>query len=145
MPLTTFAATAATCDIAPGTTEATGDGMLHIRGRVFTDQVESQEPRLAGTNRPTLDIDFNEQTDDGELRGRFTLTPARVDGTWEGELQGQFVKGFVRSSGLARGTGALEGSVLWVEFQQVAEYPGQPPCENPKAFFTMRGMILAST
>ncbi len=142
MTLTMFTATAATCDVAPGTTEATDDGMLHIKRQVFTDLVESQDPRIAGTNRPTLDINLNPESGDGELRGSFTLQPTAVDGTWEGELQGQFIQGFVTSSGIARGTGALAGAVMRVEFQQVASYSGQLPCESPQAFFEMHGMIL---
>ena len=142
MALTTFTATAATCDVVPGTPEDTGDGMLHIRRQVFTDIVESHDPRIAGTNRPILDLDLDQQSGDGELRGSFALKPNGVDGAWEGELQGRFVKGLVISSGIARGTGALAGAVLRVEFRQVAAYPGQPPCESPKAFFEMNGMIL---
>ena len=142
MAITTFVARAATCDVVPGTTEASPDGLLHIKGRVFTDLVESQDSRVAGTNRPTLDIDLNPESGDGELRGSFALKPDAVGGTWEGALQGRFVRGFVQSSGIARGTGALEGSVMRVEFQQVAAYPGQLPCESPQAFFEMQGMIL---
>ncbi len=142
MALKMFMATAATCNVVPGASETTGDGMLHIRRQVFTDMVESDDPRIAGTNTPILDIDLDPQNGDGTLRGSFTLKPHGADGTWEGELEGRFVQGMGRSSGIARGAGALAGAVLRVEFQQVAAYPGRPPCENPQAFFEMNGMIL---
>ncbi len=142
MALTTFNATAATCEVVPGTTETTADGLVHIRQQIFTDIVESQDPRIAGTNTPVLDIDLDQQSGTGALRGTFLLKPSAGDGEWEGELQGHFDQGLVRSSGIARGTGALGGSVLQVEFRQVVTYPGEPPCESPKASFEMNGMIL---
>ena len=142
MTLSTFEATAATCEVTPGIEEAAGKGMVHIKGQVFTDIVEAQDSRISGTNVPTLDLIFSPESGDGELQGSFTLKPKSVDGTWEGELRGRFVKGFVTSSGIARGTGALEGSVMRIDFQQVPEYAGEPPCEDPKAFFEMKGLIL---
>ena len=142
MAITTFTATAVTCDVVPGAPEASDDGMQHIRGQQFFDVVESQEPRIAGVNRPLLDLDFDPESGDGDLRGSFVLTPSGLEGAWEGELQGRFVQGLVRSAGMARGAGALAGAVLQVEFRQVTAYPSQPPCESPKAFFEMNGMIL---
>ncbi|OGO65649.1 MAG: hypothetical protein A2Z45_11855 [Chloroflexi bacterium RBG_19FT_COMBO_55_16] len=142
MALTVFAATAATCEIVLGTEQPIADGTLKIQGRVFTDRVESQDSRIAGTNVPTLDITINPKSGDGDLQGKFRLKPNTVDGAWEGELQGRFVNGLVTSWGIARGSGALLGSVLRIDFQQVVEYPGKPPCEDPKAFFEMRGLIL---
>jgi len=141
MPLTPFTATAATCAIVPGS-ERTDGGKQHVTGRTFTDVVESRDQRIAGTNRPTLDIIFDPATNEGELRGRFVLQPKAVGGTWEGELGGRLIGGQVTSSGIARGTGALEGAVMRVDFQQVPAYPGTPPCENPFAFFEMKGIIL---
>ena len=142
MPLTTFVATATTCDVAPGSEEKTPHGTFQIRGRTFTDLVDSSEPSVAGTNRPTLDIDFDPARGDGRLWGRFVLSPSQPGGTWEGELTGRFDDGMVRSTGLARGTGRLTGAVLYVEFRQTASLPGTPPCAEPKAFFHMTGTIL---
>ncbi|HLA99700.1 MAG TPA: hypothetical protein VJL34_14730 [Anaerolineales bacterium] len=142
MALFEFSAMAATCEIDPGTEQALADGALQINGRVFTDKVESHDSRIAGTNMPTLNITFNPKLGEGELQGKFILTPIAFDGAWEGELHGRFVNGMVTSWGIARGSGALQGSVLSVDFQQVASYPGTPPCDEPKAFFEMRGLIL---
>lgn len=144
VPLTTFVATATTCDVAPGTEEMTGRGKLRIRDRTFTDLVESTEPSIAGTNRPTLDIDFEPASGTGELRGRFRLSPSGSDGAWEGELSGRFEGGMVRATGLARGTGRLTGAVLHVSYRQIPEHPRTPPCAEPKAFFEMTGTILTA-
>jgi hypothetical protein len=142
MPLTAFFATATTCDVAPGSEEVTPQGVVQIRGRQFTDVVESSEPYIAGTNRPTLNLDFNPSGGDGQLRGTFALSPKDPGGAWEGELTGRFESGLVRAVGLARGTGRLAGAVLHVEFRQVPQLPGKPPCADPKAFFEMTGTIL---
>src|SRR3970282_1668569 len=119
MPLTTFTAAAATCEIDPGTEVSDDAGMLQISDRVFTDLVASEETRIAGTNKPALKITLNPVTGEGTLEGTFVLTPDAVKGTWEGELNGRFVQGMVKSSGIARGTGELQGSVLQVSFQQI--------------------------
>lgn len=142
MALMNFTATAATCEVIPGTEQANNEGILHIQGQIFVDIVESQEAAIAGTNRPRLDIRLNPKSGEGEVQGGFTLTPQAVKGTWEGEMRGRFVNGMVSASGVARGTDALEGAVLRIDFQQIAEYPGEPPCENPQAFFEMSGWIL---
>ncbi len=142
MAITTFTATAVTCDVVPGAPEASDDGMQRIRGQLFSDVVESQDPRIAGVNRPLLDLAFDPESGNGELRGSFVLTPSGLDGAWEGELQGRFVQGFVRSSGIARGVRALAGAVLRIEFEQVPADGRASPCETPKAFFDMSGMIL---
>jgi hypothetical protein len=144
MALTPFFATATTCDVAPGSEEMTPQGVVQIRGRIFTDLVESTEPYIAGTNRPTLNLDFNPSGGDGQVRGTFALSPRDPGGVWEGELTGHFESGLVRAVGLARGTGRLTGAVLHVEFRQVAQLPGAPtpPCADPKAFFEMTGTIL---
>ena len=142
MALTAFAATATTCHVTPGSEEMTDGGTLRIRGRTFTDLVESSEPSVAGTNRPTLNLEFDPSRGDGHLRGNFALSPSEPGGAWEGELTGRFEGGFVRAVGLARGTGRFTGAVLHVEFRQVPAHPGTPPCAEPKAFFELTGTIL---
>lgn len=142
MALTAFVATATTCNVSPGSEELTPQGVVQIRGREFTDLVESTEPYVAGTNRPTLNVDFNPSNGDGQLRGTFALSPKDLGGAWEGELTGRFESGLVRAVGLARGTGRLAGAVLHVEFRQVPQLAGTPPCPDPKAFFEMTGTIL---
>ena len=142
MTLTAFVATATTCHVVPGSEEVTEDGKLRVRDRTFTDLVESSEPYIAGTNRPTLNLDFDPARGDGVVRGRFALSPSSPGGRWEGELSGRFESGLVRAVGLACGTGPLAGSVLHVEFRQIPAHPGTPPCPEPKAFFEMAGTIL---
>lgn len=140
--VTLFAATATTCNVAPGEETTGSDGAVHIRRRVFTDIVACPDQRVAGVNTPTLDLDINPADGSGALEGRFVLRPERVDGSWEGDLKGQIRGGMVSASGLARGTGTLAGTVMRVDFRQLKELSGPSPCPNPLAFFAMEGMIL---
>jgi hypothetical protein len=142
MKLTPFKAIATTCDVKPGS-EAPGDkGTLHVKGQAFTDIVESSDARIAGVNTPTLDIVIDPASGKGELSGSFVWKPKAGDGTWEGMMEGQIREGLVTARGVACGSGALEGLSLRVDFQQVRESQGQPPCPEPKAFFAMQGLIL---
>jgi hypothetical protein len=137
-----FTAFATTREIAPGIETVRDDGVVHVKGRIFTDLVESTDPRLAGINRPELEIEFNPEKGEGRLAGRFELS-VTAGGAWRGELSGGFEGGMVRATGLATGSGALAGRVMQVSFRQVEKHPAQPPCAEPKAFFQMQGHILS--
>jgi hypothetical protein len=116
--------------------------MLHIRNRVFSDIVECQDDRIAGTNEPVLDIDIDTKTGVAELQGRFNLVPSAKSGSWQGEVRGHISGGLVTALGIATGTGAMEGAVLQVNFRQVTKLSTPAPCADPKAFFEMDGWIL---
>jgi hypothetical protein len=142
MKLTSFTASATTCEVTPGSEAPDDKGTLHIKGQAFTDMVESSDARIAGVNTPTLDIVIDPASGMGELNGSFVWKPKAYDGTWEGMMEGQIRQGLVTARGLARGTGTLEGLSLRVDFQQVRESQGQAPCPEPKAFFVMQGLLL---
>jgi hypothetical protein len=139
--LESFSAIATTREIAPGSEIVGDDGVVRIKDRIFTDLVESSDPRIAGVNRPHLEIDLNPKTGSGRLAGHFELNVS-AGGVWRGELSGGFEGGMVRATGLATGSGALVGHVIHVTFRQIEKHPGQPPCPEPKAFFEMQGHIL---
>ena len=142
MGMSALAANSTTCGVEPGDEVMGEDGLLRIRGRVFTDLVHSSDSRVAGTNRLTVSLDLNPEAGTGQLTASFVLTPSKTPGTWEGELVGT-LNGMISATGLARGTGALEGAVAYISFQQVAEHPtGQPACKEPLAFYEMAGLIL---
>lgn len=138
--LSKFTALATTCAISPGTEKPGANGMLHVRQRTFTDVVVSDDPRIAGTNKPVLDIDIDTGSGTAEIRGTFTLAAAQ--GSWSGELLGKITDGMVRASGVARGAGSHQGAVLSVSFHQVAGHSTPPPCATPMAYFEMEGIIL---
>jgi hypothetical protein len=141
MSLEEFRAFATTRDIAPGTEQLGPDGIVHIRDRGFTDVLESDDARIAGSNRPLLALDFDPRAGSGRLWGPFEIT-VNDGGTWRGELRGVIEAGAVRAWGIAVGSGSLAGRTLRVDFQQVERHPQDAPCPEPKAFFQMQGYIL---
>jgi hypothetical protein len=143
MTLTRLDAVATTCRIDPGQETRDSSG-LHVRGRVFTDRVESADARLDGTNRVTLDLDINPADGTGTLAGTFELDLANRGGTWKGLVAGHFEGGMVVAEGIARGAGTLDHAVLHVEYRQIAQHPGRAPCAEPLAFFSLRGLMLPS-
>ena len=140
MTMTTLDAYATTCSVDPGTESQDAAG-VHIRTRVFTDRVEARDARLDGTNKVTLDLDINPDGS-GVLAGTFELTLTSGAGGWLGEVSGRFEGGMVVAEGLARGTGPLAGAVLHIDYRQIPEHPGQPPCATPLAFFHLTGVLL---
>jgi hypothetical protein len=132
---------ATTSRIDPGQETQDSSG-LHVRGRVFTDRVESTDVSLDGTNRVTLDLDINLADGSGTLAGTFELELLSAVGSWAGAVTGHFEHGMVVAEGIARGAGAFAGAVLHVAFRQLAEHPGQSPCDQPLAFFSVRGLML---
>jgi len=137
-----FTATATTCEVTPGTEQPGPNGLVQIRNQIFTDVVRSSDSRIAGVNKPVLNLELNPSNGTGSIHGSFVLRPERAGGTWEGHMTGEIRNGLVSARGLARGRGALEGFVMRVDFRQVEKLPGEAPCANPSAFFEMEGSIL---
>ena len=141
MGLSVVSASATTCGVEPGDEAMGDDGLLHIRGRVFTDIVRSSDPRLTGSNRVTVFLDLNPEAGTGQLTASFVLTPEGLDGAWEGEMLGT-LNGMISATGLATGTGALRGASAYIAFEQVGSDPsGEPACDNALAFYAMTGLI----
>jgi len=137
-----FAATATTCEVTPGTEKAGSNGRVQVQNQIFTDIVRSSDTRIAGVNRPILNLEFNPSDGTGSVEGSFVLQPDKAGGTWEGHMKGEIRNGFVSATGLARGRGALQGLVMRVDFRQVEKLSGEAPCKNPSAYFEMEGSIL---
>ena len=142
MPIAYFVGHAVTEAVSPGTEWSNEDGSLSIRDRVFTDILISTEPTIAGTNIPVLNIDLDPATGTGTLSGRFELRPAAFQGSWNGELSGKIENGLVIASGLAVGCIALDDKTLRIDFRQIEKLPFESPCDDPKAFFEINGMIM---
>lgn len=138
MSISSVTAHATTFRIEPGS-ETAEDGCVHIRGRVFTDRVESASSDLDGTNRVVVNLDIAADGS-GRLTGEFELSLSDDRGSWQGELDGHLENGMVVSRGLAHGTGALQNGIVYIEFRQIPEHPGTPPVEQPLAFFQMKAV-----
>jgi hypothetical protein len=137
-----FAATATTCEVTPGAQKPGSNGRVQIQNQAFTDVVQSSDSRVAGVNKPVLNLEFDPSSGTGSIEGSFVLRPERAGGSWEGYMTGEMRNGLVSAKGIARGRGALDGLVMRVDFRQVEKLPGKAPCANPSAYFEMEGSIL---
>jgi len=120
--------------IEPGEEWISEDNVLHVRGRVMVYVVESEEYRIAGTNRITQNYDLNLTTGNGPYTVTCYHEPSAVDGRWEGRLIGGF-KNFVFSGeGVAKGYGELHGYI-----QVVTLHDTPPPwSEVPESGYIIK-------
>lgn len=104
--------TGATCPTFVGIPERmwiSEDNVLHMRG-VYTDNImTSTSPYLDGTAVIIMNQDVDLNTGNVHAFGSFVITPATIDGTWEGNFSTHVTGGVVRGSGTGHGTGDLEG------------------------------------
>ena len=96
MTTTRLDGVATTSRIDPGQETHDSSG-IHVRGRVFTDRVESADVCLDGTNRVTLDLDLNLADGSGTLGGTFKPESPEQTGDldWRGlgALRGEHGRG----------------------------------------------------
>jgi predicted small lipoprotein YifL len=115
--------------IVPGDDWISEDNVLHVRGRVMVWVVESDEYRIAGTNKITQNYHLNLTTGNGSYTVTCYHEPSAVDGRWEGRLIGGF-KNFVFSGeGAAIGYGELDGYIQVVTLHDTP-HPYDPVKES---------------
>ena len=97
--------------IEPGEEWISEDNVLHVRGRVKVYVVESDEYRIAGTNKITQNYYLDLTTGNGQYMVTCYHEPSAVDGRWEGRLIGGFENFIFSGEGAARGYGELDGYI----------------------------------
>jgi len=93
----------------PGQEWVSEDNVLHVRGRVVLDIIESDESRIAGISTVTWDMDMDLITGNGTYTSKCFHEPSAFDGTWEGRLIGELKNFIFSGQGACRGTGEFEG------------------------------------
>ncbi len=89
------------------------DGIVHMRG-VTVNQVDtSTNDYDNGTATLIMDLDINPVTGYGHAYGSVTIYPIAYDGTWVGHWSTHVSPEGLRGSMTARGTGELEGLILF--------------------------------
>lgn len=102
----------------PGEEWISDDGIMHVRGRVYIDKIESKNHRIAGIITVTGSYDLNLATGNGYYFSNWSLAPHTVKGTWEGKLVAEFKNFIFAGFGAGKGTGKLEGMKLTVEIHE---------------------------
>ncbi len=108
----------------PGKQWVSDDGILHARGRVFVDKLETDEIRVAGIVTITCDYDLNLATGSGTYSSKWSQATNEVAGTWKGKLVGEFTNYLFSGFGVGKGFDDLKGLELTVELQEDPNNPG---------------------
>jgi hypothetical protein len=141
--ITNFEAMEFTCGAEPGTEWYTHDEtMQHIRGQTLYDIVVSDEPRLSGSAVATVNMNMNLVSGDCVVWGKEVYEVA--GGGWMLNYHGRCTDFVYEGGGVARGTGDLEGQLLFMDTWQVFPIPTDNPCPGGVAYnaFTISGYIL---
>jgi len=123
--------TGATCPIYVGPPERmwiSEDNVLHMRGAYTDNILTSSSAYLDGTAVIIMNQDVDLNTGNVHAFGSFVITPATLDGTWEGNFSTHVMGGVVRGSGTGHGTGALEGMLDFNHMSNPESY--LPECNN---------------
>ncbi|MCU0645085.1 MAG: hypothetical protein MUC94_12585 [bacterium] len=111
-------------DPDPGKQWVSEDGVLHVRGRVFVDKLETDEIRVAGIITVTCDYDLNLATGSGTYSSKWSLATQGLAGTWKGKLFGEFTNYLFSGFGLGKGFDDLKGLEITVELNEDPNHPG---------------------
>jgi hypothetical protein len=98
--------------------------VMHIRDILHTNFNFSDTPELTGVHSNVANGQINTATGHVTVRGQSTWVPEGIDGAWVGHWIWIATKDRNDTWGIFRGTGALQGKIL---FTDVYDYPEAPP------------------
>ena len=140
---TTFTATEFMCGAEPGNEWLTRDGTKqHIRGQIFHDAVVSDEPRMTGAALAFVNMNVDLLSGDCNAWGKEIYEVA--GGSWMLNYSGRCVDFVYAGGGVGRGTGDLQGQVLFLQAQQLFPIPADNACPGGVAYgaYALSGVIL---
>ena len=88
---------------------------MHIRNFIHTNRLVSADDELNGINTTIADGQINLLNGDGLIKGRFSLKPDTINGTWEGTWLSISTKGLNRAWAVGQGKGELSGKTLFLD------------------------------
>ncbi len=142
---TSFTAIDAACSVTPGTQWVSGN-VLHIRGEVEDKRIASADPMVNGSERAVVNVDLNLVTGSGNGWGTVLVRPDTINGTFTGTFSGAITADVFSGSGVAQGTGTLEGYTLMGTFQQIQPSANQPCAPAPALDADgVQGVILSTS
>jgi hypothetical protein len=89
------------------------DGIVHMRGITVNQTDTSTNDYDNGIATLIMNVDINPVTGYGHAYGSLTVYPIAYDGTWVGQWSTHISPEGLRGSATARGTGELEGLLLF--------------------------------
>ena len=94
------------------------DGILHVRGRIIRDRLETDNVRVTGFLTVDYDYDLNVTTGNGTMTSTWSVDPDEYEGKWEGRSLIKFTNFILAGNGVGRGTGGLKDMKITVTFDE---------------------------
>ena len=94
------------------------DGILHIRGRIIRDRLETDNVRLTGFLTVQMNYNLNVTTGTGTMSGQWSLDPDEHEGTWKGTSVLKFRNFVLSGHGHGKGAGDFKGLQITVKFHE---------------------------
>jgi hypothetical protein len=110
------------------------DGVLHMRGVLVTNLIDSDSPYLAGTNMVNMNLDLNPATGEGHASGTVLITPIAKNGTWEGRFSTHVSPNGIQGKAVVHGTGELAGMKM---FNNMSNSDPNAPCHNDTGYILL--------
>jgi hypothetical protein len=110
------------------------DGVLHMRGFLIENLIESKNLYLAGINRVYSNLDLNLATGEGHAYGRVLITPFEKSGTWEGRFSTHVSPNGIQGKAVVHGTGELTGMKM---FNKMSNSDPNDPCHNDAGYILL--------
>jgi hypothetical protein len=110
------------------------DGILHMRGFLIENLIESESPYLAGINRVYANFDLNPATGEGHAYGKVSITPFTKDGTWEGQFSTHVSPDGIQGRAVVHGTGEMSGLK---QFNNISNSDPNDPCHTDAGYILL--------
>ena len=107
------------------------DGVLHMRGVLVVNLIDSESPYLAGTNTVNMNVDLNPATGYGHAYGRGLITPFAKNGTWEGRFSTHVSPDGIQGKAVVHGTGELMGMK---QYNNISNSDPNDPCHTDTGY-----------
>lgn len=107
------------------------DGILHMRGFLVVNLIDSDSPYLAGINQIRANMDLNPATGEGHAFGTVLITPFAKNGTWEGRFSTHVSPDGIQGKAVVHGTGELSGMK---QYNHISNSDPNDPCQTDKGY-----------
>lgn len=110
------------------------DGVLHMRGFLIENLIESENLYLAGINQVYANLDLNPATGEGHAYGTVLITPLAKNGTWEGRFSTHVSPVGIQGKAVVHGNGELIGMKM---FNNMSNSDPNDPCHNDAGYILL--------
>lgn len=110
------------------------DGVMHMRGVLLENLIQSDNPYLAGINRIIMNVELNPATGYGHAYGKVSITPFAKNGTWEGRFSTHVSPDGIQGKAVVHGTGELMGMK---QYNNMSNSDPNDPCHTDTGYILL--------